>query len=153
MRGRRGIALPAVLLALSALGVLSSLALLDALLAWRAADLAEDGVRARAYALAGVPRSFMPPDVAWLCLQPPARPIRQRITVGSGAVVDLAWWSLGGGAIRAEVTAEGRRGARHRVLVSLRVDSLAADSLGPGCPAASRLLPRGDVWMRPAPTG
>jgi hypothetical protein len=151
--GRRGIALPAVLLALVALGVLSSLALIDAMLAHRASRLAEDQVRARAAALSALPQTFTPADLGWLCLQPPAAPARQTLARSDGATVELAWWVLGRGVVRAEVRARGPAGSRHRLLVSLRVDSLPTDSTVIGCPGATRLVPRGGGWWRPLPEG
>lgn len=153
MTDRRGIALPAVLLALVALGLLSSLALADALLASRASRFAEDAVRARAAALSSVADLFEPADLGWLCLQPPASPARRRLHRSDGSEVDLAWWVLGRGVIRGEVRSRGPQGGRYRLLVSLRVDSLAPDSSAIGCPGATRLLPSGSGWWRALPEG
>lgn len=142
-----------VLLVLAALGVLSALALSDAHQAWRAARFAEDQVRARALAFGALGAAQSPPDIRWLCLQPPASPIRQSLPAAAGGEVDLAWWWMGGGSARALVSAQGAEGGRYRLLVSLRVDSVSADSSVIGCPAATRLLPDVGGWFRPVPGG
>ena len=138
-----------VLLTLLALAILSSLALFDALQAWRAATLAEDAVRARAAAHSALREVFTPPSLAWLCLQPPHRRIERELPVTSGQRARIAWRTLGPADQRAEVAGFGVRGARHRLLVRLTPDSLPADPWVPGCPTATRLEPAGpDWWMR-----
>ena len=152
-RVRRGIALPVVLLVLIALGLLSSLALFDALQAMRAARLAEDEVRARAVAITGVEGLFSPPDLPWLCLQPAAAPLgRTDIYEGEGRV-RLRWWSLGSGRVRGEVVGIGLTGGRHRRLALLLADSLPTDSTTPGCPGARVLRPIPKPWLSAHPDG
>ena len=70
-RRRPGIALPAVLGVIVALGLLSSLALADAVRDWRVATLAEDAVRARAAALEALAAAAHPVDLEALCLSGP----------------------------------------------------------------------------------
>jgi hypothetical protein len=150
---RRGIALPVVLLVLIALGLLSSLALFDALQATRAARLAEDEARARAVALAGVEGLLSPSDLPWLCLHPPAAPLgRTDIYEGEGRA-QLRWWSLGGGRVRGEVVGIGRSGGRHRRLAILVADSLPVDVTTPGCPGARVLRPGPIPWLSAHPDG
>jgi hypothetical protein len=152
-RSRRGIALPLVLLVLIALGLLSSLALFEALQATRAARLAEDEVRARAIAIAGVERLLSPPDLPWLCLQPPAAPLALTDTYEREGRVHLRWWSLGGGRVRGEVLGVGRGGGRHRRLALLVADSVPLDVMTPGCPGARGLRPDRAPWLSAHPDG
>lgn len=152
-RARRAIALPMVLLVLVALGLLSSLALFDALQATRGARLAEDEARARAAAIAGVEGLRRPADAPWLCLQPPGTPLGATLSVGDGASARLRWWSLGGGRVRGEVVGIGRTGGRHRRLASLLADSMPLDSLTLGCPGATALRPAPDPWLAAHPDG
>lgn len=149
---RRGIALPMVILVMVALAILSSLALFDALQAWRVAVLAEDGVRARAAAMGAVGAAFTPPNLSVLCLQPPYLVTADSVQTAGGRA-EIAWRGLGGGRLRAEVTGFGRQGARQRLLVLLTPDSLPALPGEPGCPAATRLLPQGQHWILRHPAG
>jgi hypothetical protein len=142
-----------VLFTLLALAVLSSLALFDALQAWRAAALAEDALRARAAAHTALPEVFAPPSLAWLCLQPPHLRIEREVTSASGGRVRIAWRTLGPADQRAVVTGFGRHGARHRLLVRLTPDSLPGDPWVPGCPTATRLDPAGPDWWSRHPEG
>jgi len=151
-RSRRGIALSMVLLVLVALGLLSSLALFDALQATRGARLAEDEARARAVAIAGVEGLLAPPDLPWLCLQPAAAPLGGTILYDGGQA-RLRWWSLGAGRVRGEVLGIGRSGGRHRRLARLVADSLPVDPTTPGCPGASALRPAQIPWVGSHPDG
>lgn len=153
MRMRRGIALPMVLLVMLALGLLSALALFDAVQATRAGRLARDEALAYATAVAGVSGLLVPPDIAWLCLQPPSSPLRRAHAMEGGGRVELVWWSLGYGRVRGEVTGVGGGGGRQRRLAWLRADSIPLDSGTPGCPAAKRLQPMSPVWLRAHPDG
>lgn len=150
---RRGIALPMVLLVMTALGLLSSLALFDALQATRGARLAEDEARATAAAVAGVAGLLSPPDLPWLCLQPPSAPVRRDVSIEGGGRVRLAWWSLGGGRVRGEVTGFGLGGGRHRRFARLVADSIPSDPLTPGCPTAVALRPASPDWLQAHPDG
>ncbi len=149
-RSPRGIALPLVLLVLVALELLSALALTDALQAARAASLAEEQARVQAAALAAVDSLAHPPDLAWLCVQPPSQPVQRRLPATNGLQVTLRWWSVGDGVLRVEVEATGTQGTRHRRLGWMRSDSVPT---GPGCPTATRLLPLGQPWLGPHPEG
>jgi hypothetical protein len=142
-----------VLLVLVALGLLSALALSDATLATRAATLAEDEVLARAALLEGLPALAEVPDVAWLCLQPPASPLRLRKLVGGGRSVEVAWWMVAPGVVRAELVGIAAAGGRHRRLAWLRPDSLDPADPRPGCPEALRLEPLGAEWLGAHPEG
>lgn len=150
---RRGIALPVVLLVLIALGMLSSLALGDAVLAARVAALAEDEVRARATALAGDSLMRQPPDVTWLCLQPPTAAQRRVVLQPDGGRVELVWWMTGTGLVRAQLTGIGPSGGRHRRLGWLRPDSLIPLDPRPGCPDARALVPAAVSWRAAHPEG
>ncbi|MBX3132139.1 MAG: hypothetical protein KF689_01975 [Gemmatimonadaceae bacterium] len=150
---RRGIALPAVLLVLVALAMLSSLALGDAFAAARMAALAEDAAVARATASRGVAAVREPPDVPWLCLQPPTASVRREVRVEGGGRSDIYWVTVAPGVVRAEVVASGPMGARHRRLAWLRPDSVDLDDPRPGCPLASRLLPADTGWLTAHPEG
>lgn len=142
-----------VVLVLVALGLLSSLALFDALQATRGARLAEDEVRARAVAIAGVEALLAPADAPWICLQPPAAIVRATTSYGAMGRVELRWWSLGRGRLRGEVVGLGPQGGRHRRFAQLAPDSLPLDSLTPGCPDAQGLRPAGPRWLVPHPDG
>jgi hypothetical protein len=152
-RSRRAIALPMVLLVLTALGLLSSLSLFDALQATRGARLAEDEARARAVAIAAAEGLFLPPDMPWLCLQSPATPLSATLNYGPMGEAQLRWWSLGGGRVRGEVVGLGKNGGRHRRLALLVADSLPVDSLMPGCLGARALRPAPAPWLSPHPDG
>lgn len=150
---RRAIALPIVLLVLIALGLLSSLALIDALQATRGARLAEDEARARAVAIAGVEGLFAPPDLPWLCLQPPAAPLGATIIYSDQGRAQLRWWSLGAGWVRGEVVGVGASGGRHRRLALLVADSLPTEPTTPGCPGARTLRAAPAPWLAAHPDG
>lgn len=136
-----------------ALGMLSALSLTDALQASRVASLAEDEALARAAALAGLARLSEPPDVAWLCLQPPAAAVRIVENLPNGSRVELRWRTVATGVIRAEVTGIGASGGRHRRIAWLRPDSLDPADSRPGCPDALRLAPLVDDWLGGHPEG
>jgi hypothetical protein len=150
---RRGIALPMVILVMVALAILSSLALFDALQAWRVAALAEDSVRARAAAQGALAAAFRPPNLPLLCLQPPHLLVTGPPVLDSNGRAELGWRALGPGRVRAEVTGIGRAGARQRLLVLLAPDSLPTLAGTPGCPTATRLVPQGPVWVLRQPEG
>ncbi len=152
-RRRRGIALPMVLLVLVALGMLSSLALGEALLTTRAAVLAEDELRARAAAVDADSALRQPPDLHWLCLQPPTASQRRVLRRTDGSRAELTWWMLGPGLVRVQVLGVGPSGARHRRLAWLRPDSLVPLDPRPGCPDASRLEPAVRDWRAAHPDG
>lgn len=150
---RRGIALPFVLLVLVALGMLSSLALGDAMLAARVAALAEDEVQARAAAVGGDSVLRRPPDLTWLCLQPPSAPQRRVVAGPDGGRVEVLWWMVGSGLVRVQVTGIGPGGGRYRRLAWLRPDSLVAGDPRPGCPDARALVPAALSWRAAHPEG
>lgn len=150
---RRGIALPVALLMIVALGMLSALSLTDALQAARIATLAEDEALARAAALEGLARLGAPPDVPWLCLQPPAAPVRVVDTLPDGRRVELRWWAVSPGVVRAEVVGVGARGGRHRRIGWLRPVPVDPEDHRPGCPEAERLEPIGPDWLGGHPEG
>ncbi len=150
---RRGIALPVVLLVLVALGMMSSLALTDALLASRVATLAEDEARARGAVLGGVEGVRTPPDLQWLCLQPPARPVRTTHPLADGGRLELVWWMVAPGVVRAQITGVAAGGGRHRRLAWLRPDSLLPMDTRPGCPDATGLVPAAEDWLVGHPEG
>lgn len=150
---RRGIALPVVMLVLVALGLLSSLALGDALLAARVATLSEDELRARAAVVAADSLMRRPPDLTWLCLQPPAQAVRLRRSQPDGGRVEVAWWATGPGLVRVQVTGVGPRGGRHRRIAWMRPDSLVPLDPRPGCPDAARLIPAALHWRASHPEG
>lgn len=152
-RLRRGIALPMVLLVLVALGMLSSLALGDALQSVRVATLAEDELRARAAAVAADSVLRRPPDLLWLCLQPPASPQRRVLGHRDGSRAELTWWMAGPGLVRVQVLGVGPSGARHRRLAWLRPDSLVPLDPRPGCPDATALEPAVQDWRAAHPEG
>lgn len=153
LRPRPGIALPMALLVMVALALLSALALTDALHASRAATLAEDEARARAAALQGIEGLASPPDLAWLCLQPPMRPIAVTEDTPDGGRVERRWWMVAPGVVRVELVGIGVHGARHRRLGWMRPDSIDAAAPHPGCPRATRLLPAGLDWLGGHPEG
>lgn len=150
---RRGIALPVVLLVLVALGMLSSLALGDALLATRVAALAEDEVRARSAALSADSALRHPPDLVWLCLQPPSAPQHLVLMQPEGSRVEIWWWMVESGLVRVQVTGVGPGGGRHRRLGWLRPDSLIPLDPRPGCPEARALVPAALSWRSAHPEG
>jgi hypothetical protein len=150
---RRGIALPVVLLVLVALALLSSLALSDAFGAARIAALSEDAAVARAAASRGVVALRDPPDVHWLCLQPPTASVRLEVWGDATGRAEVRWVAVAPGVVRAEVVATGPLGARHRRLAWLRPDSVDLDDPRPGCPLASRLIPADTGWLAAHPEG
>lgn len=155
MTGQRrpGMALPMTLLVLVALGLLSALALTDALQASRAATLAEDEARARGALLEALGLATRPPDLRWLCLQPPMRPLTLVDTTPTGQRLELRWWMIGPGVVRVELVGVGRHGARHRRVGWLRPDSLDPSDPRPGCPTATQLIPLGPDWLGGHPEG
>jgi hypothetical protein len=142
-----------VILVLAALGLLSALGLADAMLATRVAALAEERVRAHAAMLEALPALFTPPDVPWLCLRSPDAPIRVLHAASGGSRVELVWWAVGRGAVRAQITGLSPLGGRHRRLALMAPDSLPTDPGQPGCPGATRLVPAGEGWLLPHPEG
>jgi len=150
---RRGIALPMALLVLVALSLLSALALTDAVQATRASVLAEDEVQARAAVLEGLAALSDPPDLAWLCLQPPMRPVQRVERRAGGRSIEWRWWMVGEGVVRVELVGIGTRGARHRRLGWMRPDSIDVSGVTPGCPSATRLVPAGAGWLGGHPEG
>lgn len=153
MVNRSGIALPAVLLALVALAMLSSLALADGLQASRVAALAEDELRARAAVVGLDSLMRSPPDVVWLCLQPPAQPARLARVRADGTRIDVTWWMVESGLVRVQVSSRGPSGARHRRLAWMRPDSLVPLDPRPGCPEARGLIPAATSWRAAHPEG
>ena len=149
---RRGIALPMVLLVLLALNLVAALALSDGVQATRTAAFAEERVRLRAAAIAAVAGLAAPPDLAWLCLQPPSVSADSTAQV-QGVRVTYRWWSVAPGAVRVQLEAAGAGGARHRRLGWMRPDSLLPLDPRPGCPDARRLRPVGEGWLGPDPEG
>lgn len=145
--------MPLVILVLAALGLLGALGLSDAVAASRVAALAEDRVRAHGAALEGTALLLQPPDLPWLCLQPPRASHLVAVSTAGGARAELRWWAVAPGRIRGEVTGIGRSGARHRRLAELVPDSLPSDSTWPGCPQATALRPAGSGWLMPHPEG
>lgn len=153
LRLRRGIALPMALLVLVALALLSALALTDALQVSRAATLAEDEARARAAVLQGIDGLGNPPDLAWLCLQPPMHPVEAVERFADGRRVERRWWTVAPGVVRVELVGVGTHGARHRRLGWMRPDSVDAGEPWVGCPRATQLLPAGTDWLGGHPEG
>lgn len=153
MVGRRGIVLPVVLAVLIALTLLSALALSEALLDWRVANLADDGVRARAAALRGLAAVESPPDLAALCVAGPL--VTQQLVLPTvvGTTARIRWRQLGGGVMRAEVEGQGVHGARHRVWALLVPDSTERTMGLFRCPAATRLIPVPGRWVDRHPEG
>lgn len=153
LRPRSGIALPMAMLVMLALSLLSALALTDAVHASRAATLAEDEARARAAALQGIDGLADPPDLAWLCLQPPMRPMVVAERHADGGRVERRWWMVAPGVVRVELVGIGVHGARHRRLGWMRPDTIDAADPQLGCPLATRLLPVGSEWLGGHPEG
>lgn len=145
--------MPVVLLVLVALGLLSSLALSDALQASRVATLAEDAVRVRAAVIGGLEALAAPPDLPWLCLQPPNAPARASSSAPDGSRLLRQWWMVAPGVVRVEMEGRGPGGARHRRLGWMRPDSLLPLDPRPGCPDATRLVPLGPDWLGAHPEG
>lgn len=150
---RRGIVLPVVLAAILALGLLSSLALFDAVLEWRVAGLAEDQVLARAAVLEGIDAVAVPPDLAVLCGRPPLAVQSSAGTAASGGRFRVVWQHLGGGLVRAEVEGMGRIGARSRLIALVVPDTSERVSGLLRCPMARRLIPAGPRWLESHPEG
>jgi hypothetical protein len=152
-RDRRGIALPMVLLVLLALGLISSLALSDAIQAYRASGLAGDALQARSAAHRALPLAFNPPDLALLCLQPPHAEMVREVTFADGTEARISWRALTSRVHQLEVTGHGIKGARVRLLGRLTPDSLPSEPWVFGCPAATRLQPAGPDWWFRHPAG
>jgi hypothetical protein len=150
---RRGIALPMVLMVLLALGLLSSLAMSDAIQAYRAAGIAGDHLHARAAAHRALPLVFAPTDLALLCVQPPHAEMVRNITFADGARARLSWRALTSRVLHVEVTGHGQRGARVRLIGRLTPDSLPSEPWVIGCPTATRLQPAGPDWWLRHPAG
>jgi len=138
---------------LLALGLLSSLALSDAVQSTTAAKLAGDGLHARAAAHRALPFGFHPPDLTLLCLQPPHAEMVRTITFPDGARARVAWRALSSRVIQMEVTGYGERGARARLIGRVFPDSIPSEPWVIGCPAATRLLPAGPDWWFRHPAG
>lgn len=152
-RRKRGIVLLAVLLVMVALSLLASLALYTAVQEWRVATLAEDRVHARASALTALLFVDRPPSLEALCLSPPLTVQQETAPVGGVGTARIAWRHLGAGTVRAEVTGNGRHGARARLLALLAPDSVERTGGLFRCPAARRLVPLGDRWLEGHPEG
>lgn len=154
MRGdRRGVILPAVLASLVLLGLLSSLALFDAVQEWRVAGLGDDQLLARAALLEGVDRVASPGDLPLLCV---SSPMAWQLTFGSasgGGRFRVHWTHLGGGLVRAEVVGLGRSGARSGAIALVRPDSTDHLAGMVVCPRATRLEPAGPGWLVAPPEG
>ena len=154
MRGaRRGFILPVVLGAIMALGLLSSLALFDAVQEWRVAGLADDQVLARAAVLQGVDAVAHPPDLPGLCVRPPLASVAATGPGAGGGAWLVRWRHLGDGLVRAEVEGRGRAGSRARVMALVVPDSGGRSSGLYGCAAATRLVPAGPGWLEGHPEG
>jgi len=150
---RRGIALPIALAAMTALGLLSGLALFDAVQEWRVAMLAADRLRAHAARLEGHRLAARPAALASLCVRPPLAEV-----VATGQALDggryvVTWRHLGSGLVLAEVEGRGRTGGRERDRLLLRPDSGRLVGGLYGCPEATRLLPSGPAWREGHPEG
>ncbi len=151
--GRRGIILPTILATLVVLGLLSALALHDAVQEWRVAALADDQALARAALLEAVDGVSHPPDLAALCVSSPlASQGASGLAVGGGAW-RVRWHHLGEGRVWAVAEGRGLRGARARAVAHLAPDTAASDSGLFRCPAASRLAGRGPRWLERHPEG
>jgi hypothetical protein len=133
--------------------MLSSLALGDAMLSARVAALAEDEVHARAAALSADSLLRQPPDLAWLCLQPPFAAQRRVVAGANGGRVEILWWMVESGLVRVQVTGVGPAGGRHRRLGWLRPDSIPPLGPGVGCPGAQALIPAVASWRAAHPEG
>jgi hypothetical protein len=141
------------LLVLLALGMLSALALTDATQSARVAALGEDEARARAALLQALERLSTPPDVPWLCLQPPAQPTVVLDSLPDGSRIERRWWMVRPGVVRVEVVGIGVGGSRKRRIGWLRPDSLEPPGPAAGCPRALRLEPVGVDWLEGHPEG
>lgn len=150
---RRGIALPAVLAVLVALGLLSALALTDAVRDWRVATLAEDAVRARAAALSALAAAAQPVDLGALCLAGPLAEQSMDVASAPGTRAHVRWRSLQPGIVRAEIEGEGSQGARHRMQALLTPDSAERVMGLFRCPSATRLRPAAGRWTDGHPEG
>lgn len=145
--------MPAVLSVLVALGLLSALALSDALLDWRAATLADDAVRARAAAIRGLGSASQPPDLAALCVGGPLLSQERTIPVPGGSGATVTWRSLGNGMVRVDVAGWGLHGARHGAWGLMRPDSAERVMGLFRCPDAVRLEPVHTRWRGRHPEG
>lgn len=145
--------LPIVLAAIVVLGLLSSLALFDAVLEWRVAGLADDQVVARAAAVEGTDAVADPPDLGGLCVRPPLAWEERAGTTAAGGRYRVRWQHLGDGLVRAEVEGTGRIGARSRVIALVRPDSSERVSGLYRCPSAVRLIPAVPQWLETHPEG
>jgi hypothetical protein len=110
-------------------------------------------VRARAAAQGALSVALVPADLPLLCLGPPHL-LRPGPTVeSSNGRAEIGWRALGGGRVRGEVTGIGRTGARYRLWALVAPDSLPTLPGVPGCPAATRLIPQGPLWVLRLPEG
>lgn len=150
---RPGIALPAVLMVVVALAMLSALAFSEAVREWRVASLAEDAVQARAASLTAMASSRVPPDLAALCVSGPLMTQGRAVPVAAGGSASLRWRSLGGGVIRVEAEGRGRFGARARLQALLVPDSTERSMGLLRCPDARRLVPVTGRWLDGHPEG
>lgn len=150
---RRGIVLPAVITVLVALGLLSALALSDALLDWRAASLADDAVRARAAAISGLGAAPEPPDLASLCIAGPLLTQELDLPPSAGGTASVTWRALGTGVVRVEVLGRGRQGANHGIWALMKPDSAERVMGLLRCPDARRLVPVHGHWRGRRPEG
>lgn len=150
---RRGIALPAVLGVLVALGLLSSLALSDAVRDWRVASLAEDAVRARAAAMHGLALAGDPTDLAGLCVSGPLAVRSMDVPTSGGTRARIRWRVLQPGIVRVDTEGAGTHGARHRLQALLTPDSAERVMGLYRCPSATRLVPAAVRWTDGHPEG
>ncbi len=150
---RRGIILPAVLAALVALGLLSALALFDAVLDWRVAGSADDELVARAAMHEGLDALARPTDLALLCVSPSLAAQFSTGASAAGGRYRLTWSHLGDGLVRAEAEGRGRQGAVARATALLRPDSSERELGLVRCPQAARLVPAGAGWLTASPGG
>ncbi len=150
---RRGIALPAVLAVIVALGLLSSLALSDAVRDWRVATLAEDAVRARAAALEALAAARAPVDLQALCLLGPLGEQESQVVTGPGSSGRVRWRMPQAGIVLVDAEGVGAHGARHRLHALLRPDTAERVSGLYRCPDASRLVRAAARWTDGDPEG
>jgi len=132
--------LPAVLGVLILLGLLSALVLSEALLDWRVATLADDGVRARAGALRALAAARFPPDLPGLCVSGPLVVQYVDLPESQGAAARVSWRQLGGGVVRVEALGTGTHGARHRIWALFVPDSTERAMGLFRCPSATALI-------------
>lgn len=145
--------LPAVLASLVLLGLLSSLALFDAVQEWRVAGLGDDQLLARAALLEGLDRVASPGDLPLLCVSAPVAGQQASGTAVGGGRFLVRWTHLGGGLVRAEVQGLGRSGARSGAIALLRPDSTDHLAGMVVCSRATRLDPAGPGWLVTPPDG